>query len=64
MAIRTAERLLKELQSSTSSVENDSLSFRLLSNFHMMATRQKYSIESALCELSQWTKIFEYKKKC
>ncbi|XP_031631527.1 tetratricopeptide repeat protein 21B-like [Contarinia nasturtii] len=61
MALRTAERLLKELQSSTSSVENDSLSFRLLTNFHLMATRQKYSIETALGDFTEIAMQEEYR---
>ncbi|GAB0090491.1 Tetratricopeptide repeat [Sergentomyia squamirostris] len=48
MAIRTAERLLKELKPRPGCMDNESLNYRLLQNFIMLATKQKANIESAL----------------
>lgn len=59
MALRTAERLLKELR--PNGLENNSLTFRLLTNFHLMATRQKYSIETALNEFTDIAMQEEYR---
>lgn len=61
MALRTAERLLKELKLSSSGIENDSLSFRLLTNFHLIATRQKISIETALTDFTEIAMQEEYR---
>lgn len=59
MALRTAERLLKELK--PSGFENGALTCRLLTNFHLMATRQKYSIETALNEFTDVAMQEEYR---
>ncbi|XP_055680428.1 tetratricopeptide repeat protein 21B-like [Lutzomyia longipalpis] len=48
MAIRTAERLLKELKPRPGCMDNESLNYKLLQNFILLGTRQKASIESAL----------------
>lgn len=48
MAIRTAERLLKELQPRPGSLDNESLNYHLLENFIHLATRQKYLVDQAL----------------
>lgn len=59
MALRTAERLLKELK--PDAMENGTLIYRLLSNFHVMASRQKYSLETALSEFSEIALQEEYR---
>lgn len=61
MALRTAERLLKELRPSGNDLINDRLSFRLLTNFHLMATRQKYSVETALNDFTDIAMQEEYR---
>lgn len=59
MALRTAERLLKELK--PSSLTNDRLSLRSLTNFHLMATRQKYAIETALNDFTDMAMQEEFR---
>lgn len=60
MALRTAERLLKELK--PNGLDMDALSLRLLTNFHLMATRQKHSIETALTDLTEIAMQEEYRE--
>lgn len=59
MALRTAERLLKELR--PNSLENGPLTYRLLVNFHLMASRQKYSVETAMSEFTDIAMQEEYR---
>lgn len=62
MALRTADRLLKELRPRPGGLDNDALSFRLLSNFLHLASRQKYNIELALNDLTSIATQDEYKE--
>ncbi|CAH0554061.1 unnamed protein product [Brassicogethes aeneus] len=51
MALKTADRLLKELKSRLEINSEDLLRHRLLTNFKLLATKDKYSIERALEDL-------------
>lgn len=48
IALKTAERLLKELKPKTSVMDNEGLNHRLLENFALLASKQKLNIERAL----------------
>ncbi|XP_018326606.1 tetratricopeptide repeat protein 21B [Agrilus planipennis] len=48
MALKTAERLLKELKQQTIREPEYKLKFRLLSNFHLLAYKERTQIEAAL----------------
>ncbi|CAG9772405.1 unnamed protein product [Ceutorhynchus assimilis] len=48
LALKTAERLIKELKQRLESNGEDLLKYRLLSNFRLLATKEKYNIERAL----------------
>lgn len=61
MALRTAERLLGELKPSPGGLDNDALTFHLLTNFHLLASRQKISVELALSNLTEMATQEEYK---
>lgn len=61
MALRTAERLMSELKPSPGSLDNDTLKYRLLINFHHLATRQKYNVEIALNDFTSIATQEEYK---
>lgn len=61
MALRTADRLLKELKPRPGGLDNDALSYRLLSNFLQLASRQKYNIELALNDFTAIATQEEYK---
>lgn len=50
MALKTADRLLKELKSRLEASGEDLLKFKLLVNFKLLATQEKYNIERALEE--------------
>lgn len=52
IALKTAERLLKELKPKTNVMDNEALNHRLLENFALLATKQKMSIEKALADFS------------
>lgn len=61
MAIRTAERLLKELQPRPGSMDNESLNYNLLENFIHLATKQKHLVEQALQAFMNIAAQEEYK---
>lgn len=61
MALRTADRLLKELKPRPGGLDNDALTFRLLTNFLHLASRQKYNIELALNDFTAIATQEEYK---
>ncbi|XP_061402484.1 tetratricopeptide repeat protein 21B-like [Musca vetustissima] len=48
IALRTAERLLKELRPRPTVMNNEAINHRLLKNFLKLASKQKFQIESAL----------------
>ncbi|CAH1164953.1 unnamed protein product [Phyllotreta striolata] len=52
MAIKTAERLLRELKIRLGSNAEDVLKYRLLDNFRLLSTREKFNIERALDDFS------------
>lgn len=52
IALKTAERLLKELKPKTNVMDNEALNHRLLENFALLATKQKVNIEKALQDLT------------
>jgi tetratricopeptide repeat protein 21B len=47
-ALKTAERLLKELKPKTNVLDNEALNHKLLENFLLLASRQKSNVERAL----------------
>lgn len=61
MAIKTAERLLKELKPRPGSMDNESLNYSLLENHIHMATKQKYLVEQALQAFTNIAGQEEYK---
>lgn len=61
MAIRTAERLLKELRPSPGSMDNESLNCHLLENFIHLATRQRFLVEQTLQAFTNIASQEEYK---
>ncbi|KAL9694786.1 hypothetical protein quinque_014071 [Culex quinquefasciatus] len=64
MALRTAERLLKELKPRPGVIDNEALNHRLLENFHLLASRQKHSIDRALQDFTAIASQEEYKRTC
>ncbi|KAJ8941156.1 hypothetical protein NQ318_004276 [Aromia moschata] len=48
MALKTADRLLKELKQRLEANGDEILKYRLLSNFRLLATKEKFNIERAL----------------
>lgn len=48
MALKTADRLLKELKQRLEANGDDMIKYRLLTNFRLLATKDKYNIERAL----------------
>ncbi|XP_050293241.1 tetratricopeptide repeat protein 21B-like [Anthonomus grandis grandis] len=48
LALKTAERLIKELKQRLETNSEDPLKARLLTDFRMLATKEKYNIERAL----------------
>ncbi|KAG5681783.1 hypothetical protein PVAND_011191 [Polypedilum vanderplanki] len=62
IALRTAEKLLKELKPKTyNSLDNEALHHKLLENFLLMAMRQKTNIERALSNLNAIATQEEFK---
>lgn len=61
MALRTADRLLKELKPDQNGLNNDMVTVRLLTNFHLLASRQKHCIEMALNDFTEIAVLDEYK---
>ncbi|XP_068157433.1 tetratricopeptide repeat protein 21B-like [Drosophila tropicalis] len=53
IALRTAERLLKDLRPQSGSIENEIINHRVLWNFLQMASKQKFQVESALLDLTE-----------
>lgn len=62
MALKTAERLLKELKPRPGGMDNEALNHRLLENFHLLASRQKYQVERALQDFTVIASQEEYKE--
>lgn len=62
MALRTADRLLRELKPNPSAFDNDALTFRLLKNFHAMALRNKSTVEATLDDFTEIAMLEEYKE--
>lgn len=62
MALRTAERLLKELKPRPGGLDNEALNHRLLKDFLNLASRQKYSIELALSDFTAIASQDAYKE--
>lgn len=52
MALKTAERLLRELKIRLGSKAEDVMKYRLLDNFRLLSTREKFNIERALDDFS------------
>ncbi|KAG5885606.1 hypothetical protein JTB14_024787 [Gonioctena quinquepunctata] len=48
MALKTADRLLRELKQKLDSSGDEILKYRLLSNFRLLATKEKFNIERAI----------------
>ncbi|KAL7035416.1 hypothetical protein ACKWTF_008359 [Chironomus riparius] len=62
IALKTAERLLKELKPKTyNSLDNEALNHKLLENFLLLATRQKANIEKALNNFNSIASQDEFK---
>ncbi|XP_046806712.1 tetratricopeptide repeat protein 21B-like [Lucilia cuprina] len=53
IALRTADRLLKELRPRPIGLDNETLNHRLLQNFLKLASKQKFQIESALQDFTE-----------
>ncbi|XP_055902735.1 tetratricopeptide repeat protein 21B-like [Eupeodes corollae] len=60
VALRTAERLLKELRPRPGGMDNEALNHRLLHNFLQLSTKQKFQIESSLQDFSDLALKEEY----
>ncbi|KAK4881230.1 hypothetical protein RN001_004549 [Aquatica leii] len=52
MALKTAERLLKELKQKSTGLDEENFKHRLLGNFLMLATKDKTNIEKALADFT------------
>lgn len=61
MALRTADRLLKELKPKPGGMDNEALNFRLIKAFLNLATRIKYNVELALLDFTSLAQQVEYK---
>lgn len=62
IALKTAERLLKELKPKTNVLDNEALNHKLLENFLLLATRQKANIERALNNFTAIASQEEFKE--
>lgn len=60
IALRTAERLLKDLKPQPGGMDNEALNHRLLHNFLQLASKQKFQIESALQDFTELASKEEY----
>lgn len=60
MALRTADRLLKELKPKAG-MDNEALNFRLVQGFLNLATRIRYNVELALLDFTNLAQQPEYK---
>ncbi|XP_053697755.1 tetratricopeptide repeat protein 21B-like [Sabethes cyaneus] len=63
MALKTAERLLKELKPRPGVIDNAALNHRLLQNFHLLASKQKHNIDRALQDFTAILAQEEYKEQ-
>ncbi|KAM7360843.1 tetratricopeptide repeat protein 21B-like isoform 2-T5 [Cochliomyia hominivorax] len=54
IALRTADRLLKELRSRPIALDNETLNHRMLQNFLKLASKQKFQIESAIEDFTEF----------
>lgn len=61
MALKTAERLLKELKPRPGGMDNEALNHRLLENFLLLASKQRHNIETALQDLTSIASNEAYK---
>lgn len=61
MALRTADRLLKELKPKPGGMDNEALNYRLLTNFLNLATRIKFNVDAALIDFTNVAQQLEYK---
>lgn len=61
-ALKTAERLLKELKPQTNVLDNEALNHKLLENFLLLATRQKSNVERALNNFTAIASQEEFKE--
>lgn len=61
-ALKTAERLLKELKPKTNVLDNEALNHKLLENFLLLATRQRGNIEKALNNFTAIASQEEFKE--
>lgn len=62
IALKTAERLLKELKPKTNILDNEALNHRLLENFLLLASKQKSQIEKALQNFTTIASQDEFKE--
>lgn len=62
IALKTAERLLKELKPKTNVLDNEALNHKLLENFLLLATRQRGNIERALQNFTAIASQEEFKE--
>ncbi|CRK98820.1 CLUMA_CG012072, isoform A [Clunio marinus] len=62
IALKTAERLLKELKPKTNVLDNEALNHKLLENFLLLATRQKVNVEKALNNFTAIVSQDEFKE--
>lgn len=61
MALRTADRLLKELKPRPGGMDNEALNFRVIKGFLNLATRIKYNVETALIDFQGMATQAEYR---
>lgn len=61
MALKTAERLLKEIKPDQEGLHDKNKTVRLLTNFHLLASRQKQCIEMALNDFTEMAMEDDYK---
>jgi tetratricopeptide repeat protein 21B len=61
IALKTAERLLRDLQPKTNVIDQEALNHKLMENFLLIATRTKSNVERALSNLSAITSQEELK---
>lgn len=62
IALKTAERLLKELKPKTNVLDNEALNHKLLENFLLLAARQKTNVERALNNFTAIASQEEFKE--
>lgn len=60
IALRTADRLLKELRPRSNGRDNETLNHRMLQAFLKLASKQKFQIESALQDFTELADLEEY----